>query len=51
MPWRIDKVATGYKLYNLSKKQYVNVVFKSRETAKAASRNYMRYRGEKDLKR
>ena len=30
MPWRIDKVSDGYKLYNLDKKKYVNKKFNTK---------------------
>ena len=47
MPFSIKKVAGGYKLFNIQKKIFVNVLYKSRQTAKNAGDNFMRYRGEK----
>lgn len=43
MPWRVDKKKEGYKLYNLDKKRYVNVIFKSRQSAINARKNYEQY--------
>ena len=43
MPWRIDKVNGKYKLYNLDKKLYVNVNFKTRKSASNAKKNYENY--------
>ena len=50
MPYQIKKVGTSYKLYNLHKKKYVNVNYKSRASAMSAGKNFMRYRGEKNVK-
>ena len=46
MPYRVDKVGGSYKLYNLSKKTYVNKKYKSKEAAMNAGRNFGRYRKE-----
>ncbi len=44
MPWRIDRIKDGkFKLYNLDKKKYVKVDFKTQSSAKAARKNYSRY--------
>ena len=43
MPWRIDKVSDGYKLYNLDKKKYVNKKFNTKLSAVNARKNYNRY--------
>ena len=47
MPYRIDKVKTGYKLYNLDKKSYAKTTFKTRESAQNQSKNWMNYDKEK----
>lgn len=49
MPYQIKKVGEKYKLYNLSKKQFVNKTFNSKESAIRAGKNYMRYRNEKPV--
>ena len=46
MSYRVDKVGDSYKLYNLSKKTYVNKKYKSKEAAMNAGRNFGRYRNE-----
>lgn len=46
MPFSIKKVPGGFKLFNIQKKKFVNVLYKSRKTAKSAGDNFMRYRGE-----
>ena len=33
MPFRIDKVKLGYRIYNLEKKQYTKPIFKKRTSA------------------
>ena len=43
MPWRIDKVRDGYKLFNLDKEKYVNQTFKTKQSAMNARKNYNRY--------
>ena len=43
MPWRIDKVSDGYKLYNLDKKKYVNKKLNTKLSAVNARKNYNRY--------
>tara|TARA_R110000803_G_scaffold3926_2_gene13435 strand:- start:3499 stop:3642 length:144 start_codon:yes stop_codon:yes gene_type:complete len=43
MPFSIKKVKGGYKLYNTDKKVFVNVLYKSRDSAKNAGNNFMRY--------
>jgi len=49
MPYRIDKKDNVYKLFNLTKKEYVKKDFRSKETAISAGKNYMRYSGEKPI--
>ena len=46
MPYQIKKVGDKYRLYNLSKKVFVNKYFNSKESAISAGKNYMRYRKE-----
>lgn len=50
MPYQIKKQVNGnktiYKLYNLKKKEFVKVNFKSKQSAVKAGMNYMRYRKE-----
>lgn len=46
MPYQIKKVGDKYRLYNLSKKVFVNKFFNSKESAISAGKNYMRYRKE-----
>jgi hypothetical protein len=43
MPWKVVKQGDKYKLYNLDKKTYVNINFKSKQTALNAKRNYENY--------
>ena len=47
MPYQIKKQGEKYKLWNISKKQFVNKEYKSKETAINAGKNFMRYRKEK----
>jgi hypothetical protein len=47
MPYEIRKIKDKYKLYNLHKKTYVNINYKSKATALSAGKNFMRYRKEK----
>lgn len=47
MPYQVKKIGKIYKLYNLKKKEYVKVNFKSKDSAFRAGMNYMRYRKEK----
>jgi len=43
MPFQIRKIKDKFKLYNLEKKQYVNISYKTKESALSASKNFMRY--------
>ena len=43
MPFRIDKVKNGYKLYNLDKKRYAKPTFKTKLAATNQKKNWMRY--------
>ena len=43
MPFRIDKVKNGYKLYNLEKKRYAKATFKTKLAATNQKNNWMRY--------
>lgn len=49
MPYRVEKKDNVYKLFNLTKKEYVKVNFKTKETAISAGKNYMRYRKEEPI--
>lgn len=49
MPYRIEKKDNVYKLFNLTKKEYVKVNFKTKETAISAGKNYIRYSGGKPI--
>ena len=49
MPYEIIRSGKKFRLYNLTKKEFVNATFNSRETAINAGKNYMRYRGEKPV--
>jgi len=49
MPYRIDKKDNVYKLFNLTKKEYVKVNFKTRESAIKSGMNYMKYRKEEPI--
>tara|TARA_A100001201_G_scaffold135211_2_gene123336 strand:- start:847 stop:1026 length:180 start_codon:yes stop_codon:yes gene_type:complete len=49
MPYQVKKVGKKYKLYNLSKKSFVNKEFNTKESAISAGKNYMRYRNEKPI--
>ena len=43
MPFAIQKVGTGYKLYNLEKKSYAKRTFKTKTAAANTRRVYMNY--------
>ena len=43
MPFAIQKVGTGYKLYNLEKKKYAKRTFKTRQAASNTKKVYMNY--------
>ena len=43
MPFAIQKVGTGYKLYNLEKKTYAKRTFKTRQSAANTKKVYMNY--------
>ena len=47
MPFRIDKKGDKYKLFNLTKKEYVKKDFVSREGAIGFAKNAIRYREKK----
>ena len=47
MPYQVKKVGDKYKLWNISKKEYVNKSYNSKETAIKSGMNFMRYRKEK----
>ena len=47
MPYQIKKINNVYKLWNIKKKIFVNINYKSKETAQKAGINFMRYRKEK----
>ena len=49
MPYQVKKVGKKYKLYNLSKKSFVNKEFNTKDSAISAGKNYMRYRNEKPI--
>ena len=46
MPYQIKKEGDKYKLYNLKKKEFVNKLFNSKESAIKSGFNFMRYRKE-----
>lgn len=47
MPFRIEKKGERYKLFNLTKKEYVKKDFASREGAIGFGKNAIRYREKK----
>ena len=47
MPYRIKKVKTGYKLWNIPKKRFAKALFKTRKAAKRQADNWMRYSHKK----
>lgn len=49
MPYKIIKKDDKFKLYNLTKKEFVNKNFKTKESAVSAGKNYMRYRKEEPI--
>ena len=49
MPYKIVKKNGVFKLYNIHKKNFVNVNFKSKKSAINQGKNYMRYRNEKPI--
>jgi hypothetical protein len=44
MPYRIDAKKGLFFLWNINKKKYVEIPFKSRQTAINAGKNYIRFR-------
>ncbi len=50
MPFRIDKKGDKFKLFNLTKKEYVKKDFNSREGAVGFGKNAIRYREKTDSK-
>ena len=46
MPFKVVKRKGYFLLYRIKQKNYVNVKFKSKESAISAGKNYMRYRKE-----
>ena len=49
MPYQVKKVGKAFKLYNLKKKEFVNINYKSKESALRAGQNFMRYRKENPI--
>ena len=49
MPYKVEKKDNVYKLFNLTKKEYVNKNFKTRESAIKSGFNYMKYRKEEPI--
>jgi len=54
MPYQIKKIKNNdntytYKLWNISKKEFVKKNFKTKESAVNAGINYMKYRKEKPV--
>lgn len=47
MPYQVKKVGDKYQLWNITKKEYVNKKYNSKETAVKSGMNFMRYRKEK----
>ena len=47
MPYQVKKVGSKFKLYNLYKKKFVNVKYKSKQSAINSAKAFMRYRREK----
>jgi hypothetical protein len=43
MPYEVKKVGEKYRLWNISKKQYAKPTYKTRQSAKNAAANFMRY--------
>lgn len=46
MPFKIEMRKNKWLLYNIQRKAYVPVQFKTKDSAIAAGMNYMKYRGE-----
>lgn len=44
MPYRVVEKGTKYFLWNLHKKEFVGIPFKSRKTAITSAKNYIRFR-------
>ena len=49
MPYKVEKKDNVYKLFNLTKKEYVKKDFKTKESAISAGKNYMRFRREEPI--
>ena len=49
MPYLVKKVGQKYRLWNLKKKEFVNKVFNTKESAISTGINYMKYRKENPL--
>jgi len=47
MPYLIKKIGDHYKLLNLKTKIFVNIKFKTFQSARNAGVNFMKYRNEK----
>ena len=43
MPFQVRKIKDKYRLYNLDKKKYVNVNYKTKQSALNAAKTLMRY--------
>lgn len=50
MPFRIDKVDSKFKLYNLTKKEYAKKIFNSKEGAIGFAKNAIKFREKKNSK-
>ena len=50
MPFRIDKVGSKFKLFNLKKKEYAKKEFNSKEGAIGFGKNSIRFREKKNSK-
>ena len=46
MPFKIEMRNNKWLLYNIAKKEYVKIQFKTKDSAISAGKNYMRYRNE-----
>tara|TARA_R110002096_G_scaffold210862_1_gene398215 strand:+ start:1323 stop:1511 length:189 start_codon:yes stop_codon:yes gene_type:complete len=49
MPYLIEKINNKFYLKNITKQEFVNKTFNSKEGAVNAGKNYMRYRNENPI--
>ena len=46
MPYEVRKLYNKFKLYDLHKKKYININYKTKQSAINAGKNFIRYKKE-----